>query len=315
MAAKKAAIDLGEEDTSAEERDLENFQEKLKEEEEPTQTVANDDGTEDEVISLQDDEDEEEERSTRKQRRSNRYAELQRQLEEERERSQQFQQQLLQTVQQGLASREARPDPNDPAKQFEAEWNDIMEKQRLYAQEIAAKRASKTLTPEEYSDYVRKASELEREKAILGAKMANPAPQQQGPQEDPGVAAIRARMEMDYPEVVADKRAMAWASGRYSQLVAEGLNNREAFERAMEGASVQFGKGGRPARRPPPTRGQRKKSEGVSSGAAEGAGAQEIRMTKEFKIFADHAFPHLPPEKRYKHWAKTTGKRTFGKDT
>jgi hypothetical protein len=270
----------------------------------------------------QDDEDapeEGEERISRRERRRNRFRELQGQNEELKKR--------LGTLEE-LAQR--LPDSNAIASQvqqnlqaqqqgdpFEYELQRIRREQTELAELYHAKRSKGELTAEQDREYRSRAQDLEdrRVDVIAERKIRQRAPQQGLTEQQVVIANLRAQN----PDVFGNQRTTTHAVAVYQQLVAQGFPQdmetaNEAIERTREAFSLPSRSGSGRRREPAPTPSQRERYAGSPAGGA-GAGRAEprantVKITPEVRIMADAAFPHIKdPVARLQKWVNGPGRR------
>ena len=193
------------------------------------------------------------------------------------------------------ASRAAEPD----------ELDSIYEEQGRLYDAYNAKVAANALTPEEAATYKKDARALQT-KAIKAAVQKE---LQSRPQPNVGEQATRAQLQMQYPEILGNTRASAYAQGLFLQKVAMGKSNSlETVHEVMQETRKQLRLGGGHESEDSSLK---RKLEGVSRGGVSQNTTKNNRIviTKEIKTMANRAFPDLPTEKdRLDHWIKTVGK-------
>ncbi len=182
------------------------------------------------------------------------------------------------------------------ADPWEEERKALQAEQDLLVREFELKKAN--LTSQEAADFKSRAWAFEEKKAAYHARRSQP--QQQAPQ-DNGRMLLMAR----YPDIMTNERARVWAERRYDQRMIEtNRNDWELRDQVVEEAREQFGM--KPKRRDDREPAMRRKLTGMPKGGSGGGGEQpgRVQLTKDQVKEADVAYPHLPPEKRYKHFAK-----------
>ena len=197
---------------------------------------------------------------------------------------------------QALSQRQAAPqNQEDP---WEQERKALQAEQDLLVREFELKKAN--LTSADADDFKRRAWAFEEKKAAYHARRSQPQNQEQDQ---------RARDQMTlmarYPDIMTNDRVRIWAERRYDQRRIEtNRNDWELRDQVVEEAREQFGM--KPKRRDDREPAMRRKLTGMPKGGSGGGGEQpgRIQLTKDQVKEADVAYPHLPPEKRYKHFAK-----------
>ncbi len=185
------------------------------------------------------------------------------------------------------------PDPD------ELEIAAARKEQELLVREFQADTAAGKLTPEKQEQYRQKGYELrEREnRAMYRHEFRKNAPTAQQQQQ----YQARQQFQTRYPDVAANQRAGTWVMARFQQRVTEGQpDDWSTMDRVVEEAR---GMGGRQGRTDETLQ---RKYAGNGPGASGGNGAPRgnVTLNAQDKDMADAAYPHLPPEKRYAHFAK-----------
>jgi hypothetical protein len=250
-------------------------------------------------VSIDEDDDDDEEpeaagpsrREKRQQRRTiiNENAEL-------REREARARETAAQALGYAQALQQRVQAPTGPqADPWEEERKALQAEQDLLVREFELKKAS--LTSDDAADFKRRAWAFEEKKAAYHARRTQPQ-LSTGPSSE---SILMAR----YPDIMGDERVKAWAYNRYNQRQIETNRNDWALrDEVVEEAREQFGM--KPKRRDDREPAMRRKLTGMPKGGSGGGGEQpgRIQLTKDQVKEADVAYPHLPPEKRYKHFAK-----------
>lgn len=195
---------------------------------------------------------------------------------------------------QALSQRQAAPQSQEDP--WEQERKALQAEQDLLVREFELKKAN--LTSADADDFKRRAWAFEEKKAAYHARRSQPQQQPQGPNNE---AILMAR----YPDVIAHEKANAWARLRYDQRMIEtNRNDWELRDEVADEARERFGM--KPKRRDDREPAMRRKLTGMPKGGSGGGGEQpgRVQLTKDQVKEADVAYPHLPPEKRYKHFAK-----------
>lgn len=204
----------------------------------------------------------------------------------------------VQQMSERLAFADKRQPEGDP---HDAELDDIHERQQAIYMRIQAGNVSQA----ELDRLEQQARKLDRRKyeVTVSKELKRQMPQQAQPQQDPHVLA----MQMQYPDIYANPRAITWAEGYARQQMAItgrpmdlGMV-RESFEQARK----QF------ATRPPaPSASAQSKYTGAARGQGGSSGGNNVvTMNKAQKRMAEALYSDLPPEKAHVKWAKGPGKR------
>jgi hypothetical protein len=285
------------------------------EEEELRRTIAEAKETEPDaptVINVDEIDDDEPAPRNRDEARSNRYWMNKKQREEYEENirrrdeqianlQQQMQYSIQQQQQQLLQQRVApQAEVRDP---IDEEVSALSRKLRLIREDYALKAQQGRATPEETA---RLTEEFEKTELQIMEKMAQKATRSHAPQGDPQLAAIKAHIDITYPDVVKNPAAIQWAAGYEKQQMAMGRN--PSPEETMEATRKAFriGKHAHTAPRTPPTY-MADRLSGTPRGANGGNGdaPRQVTMTRELKKMANAAFPKIRDErKRYEAFAK-----------
>jgi len=237
--------------------------------------------------------------SPRRQKRGNRYAKMQAELEagkRERDemRAQQRDFELAAAEEAGALRRQQAPQKTVKESLEE-------ERERLATQwaGLSAEQRSDERTQKEYK---RLASENEDRRIEHAAERV--VSRRAGNQQ---VETNRAMMAAEYPDVVGNAQAVKWSEGYWQMEAAKGRTGdmnltREAFQAARE----EFRTGGRRGTNDRPTAAEKGRFAGERKGAGGGAGKSSgtMRMSKDSMALADELYPDLPESVRYRKFAK-----------
>lgn len=207
-----------------------------------------------------------------------------------------------------FAQEHGQRDPIDDP--FEAELKSLSLKEKQLGKEWAAVQgnASEELA-EQYAERHQQIKDA-RQRVLFRQehqKMGASAP----PAQDPKVAATRAIMEDEFPDVFKNQKAMFWADAYHRQQLAKGrAADMSLLRESMDAATKEFKLGGRASRGRPPTDEERARYHGAPAGSAGGGGGGEgktLRMTPQFQEMARSMYPELAakdPNLAYQKWAK-----------
>jgi hypothetical protein len=166
------------------------------------------------------------------------------------------------------------------------------------------------LTPAELEQYRKDAAELNDRHDQLKHQKYNRAAGVGRPQEDPETAAIRAGLNMMYPDVMANEQAKQYALAAFNMRRIGKMDRVGEQEDVAEAMRLTREKYGMKGSKPPPTEASKRKYMGSSGGAAPrgGPGPGKFVMTKEMQRVADETYSHIKdPAVRYKTWATKVG--------
>jgi anion-transporting ArsA/GET3 family ATPase len=136
--------------------------------------------------------------------------------------------------------------------------------------------------------------------------------QQQRQQVAPLVAYKKQVADGDFPDVMTNQAAYAYADGYWKQQRAKGRSDDiELFKEALTVARDEFGTAPRKTGAGKPSASTKARFSGEGRGAGSGGKPSgRVRMTKEMKEMADTLYEHIDdPAQRYQTWAREIGSK------
>lgn len=258
---------------------------------------------------------------SRDEKKRNRFAEMkaesERKVAEAEQRARDAEERARRNEAEALAARAAAQyAPKQDAKDELKEAVDRTYRERSQLAELfEQKRASKTLTSEEYAQMQRRDQELDIEQKRLVTRMElrdrgiQPGAGSHDPQREMQIAQM-AQIRSHYPDVLANPAAANYAGALHALRRAEnpGADNWDMVHQVMEETREKFGIGGKK-----PTEGSKRKLMGAPTGAQASKEAEPVRkvvMGPAQQRLADKLYAHIEdPKERYKMWAKGPGRR------
>ncbi len=207
----------------------------------------------------------------------------------------------------------------DPLDQHEkaarAEIEFLMEKSQLL-------QAKGELTPEtqkELKDRYFAANQRLNEIAAAKVQRWNQWQQQQtapNVQAQAESAALQMRLRSEFPDVVDNPKAWAYANAEWAKILALASNPDPRDWRNVQEAMAVTRRAFKLGRPPAPSEATRRRFSGVGSGGAaqQTNGSRTIPKTREFQQMANAKYPGLPPEKAMAKWAQTIGKQLLDEE-
>ena len=237
-------------------------------------------------------------RPPRRERRQNRYREVQERLAAAERRAEAAEQRAHEAAMyaQQAATRQPEQDP------------ERSELDRIYGEQQSLGRDWQALVSEARAAG-REVSEADRERLFArGRKIeeekANALYRQAAARNAPSQADMHRaqnyqQLQARYPDIMADQQRVAWAVARYNMLVSEGRpHGWETTDVAMKDAAARFA-----TARPDP--GMRDRLAGVPRSAVGGPEPGRVVLDETAQRMADAAFSHIKDQgERYKHYAK-----------
>lgn len=195
-----------------------------------------------------------------------------------------------------------RPASNaNPAAGFDEKLRKTYKAQEDLQSEYASREAN--LTASQKQEYWDKAVALDIEKNTLIAQRNDALNAPRREQE-----AVTAQLRRENRDVYDNPKAIQYAAGRVTQLLAQGHEDSKALHDMVMDETRQVILG----RRPPPDAGQRARATGVVSRAQSmpGAAPPKISMPKGSPLYrmAVATYPDLDPDKACQKWANRNGK-------
>ncbi len=168
--------------------------------------------------------------------------------------------------------------------------------------------------PDRAAHYKKLGDELDQQRidTLVERRMAQQQPQVQAAVQ---TSVAQNMWQTQYPEMYepANQRALAWASARNTQLIAEGKPATvDTIHEAMRESRQKFKIGPQTPPREVSRSEQSRFSGHPATGTSNTAGPKPqggIVMTRELQRIARAAHPNLKPEEADKKWAQTTGKK------
>ena len=248
------------------------------------------------------------ERPTRKDRRAqrgrDRYEEVAQEARRAREEAERYRREMDELrTQIARGFDEVRRGPQrteeDP---YKSKLEDIRREQESIQ---SAFRAGNVSSNDEIERLRRRYYELEdRRTEVIEERLESRIAQKYAQQEPRGGSHEAAVLQAEFPEVVADQRAMRYAVGLYQQYVAEGKpGNLTTSREVMRKAAERFGLGA-PVIPPQPSENQRLKYGAVPAQAGAKAAPSGVRLTKDQQRMAVAAYPSLSEEEAYTKWVR-----------
>lgn len=256
-------------------------------------------------------------RESRKQRRRNRYTELAERADRaERERDDAMRLANAALLRETHGQRAAPvqgtqgQDPNDPiARELQTNYRE----QDVLNREFGLLTEDQRGNQEVVNGYVARQRELDERRQELITQRA--LSRGQGGQQAPAGNYTVQRIQMDYPDVAADARAMNHARAYCEMKQHEGRAlDWTLVQEAMERTRVQFGM----SRAPRPTENSRQRYVGAPRGnglVSAGGGRPTIRMNEHYRAQARALHPNDPPKVAYQKWANTVGRELLKRST
>lgn len=257
--------------------------------------------------------DETEGEPTRREKRANRYREMQERLEQSERRAEAAaaaQQQLMQQI---IASQQPREPQVDPRQNFETAYEqtelELIDLRRTYSmRENQYAQAGQAMPQDELLGFVRKQRALEERKQGAWSDLYV---QQRGYNQDPRAQQVQTELAVlraQHSDVFANRAAALHVDYAYRRMTqAEGKPDTiaTAHEAVAEARRMVLKQGGAPK----PTTASRSKYTGGSSGgggaAVRDSGTPVLKIGESGKRMADMAYPHITDDKkRYETWTK-----------
>lgn len=127
------------------------------------------------------------------------------------------------------------------------------------------------------------------------------------------LAAVEARLQAEYPEVMNHAQAKAHAIGGWQMAMAANKPNTWDTARDVMAATMRAFRLGRP---PPIDDTTKRRYSGIGGGSnGAGPGRATFKMTKAHEKMAEGRYPGIPPEQAHKKWAQTVGKKMLEEDS
>lgn len=237
------------------------------------------------------------------------------QLDQERAHTQKLileQQNLLLNQQQGNQGRE---DPLD------AEARTLRENQSMLFERYQHLQQQNAVTADLEREFRAKAERFQdRLSEIAAERVANRrAETARAQQPDQNTQAIRAHVQLHYPDVLGNKNHMTYADATYVQLIAKGeAPGIKTVNKALDATRRAFRLPGAVPDRPAPTATERRRFAGTEAGAGGKGGptsTKAVVMDKPTQRMAREMYPGLEPKKAYQMWANRVGKKMQQKET
>jgi hypothetical protein len=255
---------------------------------------------------------------TRKEKRANRWREVQERAERAERAAEAAIAAQQQLMQQFIASQQSREPQVDPRQQLDDTYEktelELIDLRRTYSmREHQYAQAGQQMPQEELLGFVRKQRDLEVRKQ---AAMSDYYVTQNGYRQDPRQQQIQTELAVlraQHADVFANRAATFHVDYAYKRMtMAEGKPESIATaQEAIAEARKVILKQGSSAR---PTQAAKSKYTGGSSGAGGGAAVREgtpvLKINDSGKRMADMAYPHITDDnKRYETWMKAVYKK------
>ena len=190
------------------------------------------------------------------------------------------------------------------------------EQEALYAEYVGRQKEG-NLTPEAEEKFRQRAYDIKDRETQLqlqkfhrdnGISRQDPAEQHR--------QTVSSQIRMQFPDIVADARASAYADGVFRQLTALGRpNDWDTIEAAMKQTRRDLRMGNaEPSRRPNEAERQRYSGLPAGPGSSREDSPKTIRMTPGYKKMAEKLYRNDPPNIAHQKWANTVGKKLLNGD-
>ena len=270
-------------------------------------------------------------KSTRKRKRNERYDSMERRMQEAERRAADAEARMNQ-LQGFVQAQQHPPAPPEPQTKpdedpLESELDAIYFQRLQISEQVAERTKAGQLPASERDELIKKDRALERKyfRKLAESTRAPEPPPSDG--QEAYRAAVRAQVDVHFPDVVSNPQAHQYAQAMYQAKTATGRPGDMAtlFE-AMNEARAHFSGNGYqqpggypqypqnqpppppPQMRPPPQGylppGAQARTTGAprGAGAGGGGGPPQFQMTKDHKKMADLMYPTLPPAQRYQEY-------------
>lgn len=263
---------------------------------------------------------------SRAEKKRNRYREAREEAKREKERADSLERQAseersariaAQTAAQMYAAQQQQPQvQQDPWAEHERYVKDkfqfiLGETTRLRTEGKLDEESTKRLQTE-WIDNTQRQQELVTRKAMW--QEAQRAQQMQPHYEQQQrLAAVEARLQAEFPEVMNHAQAKAHAIGGWQMAIAANKPNSWETAREVMAATMRAFRLGRP---PPVDDATRRRYSGVGGGSNGAGGTRStFKMTKAHEKMAEGRYPSMPPDQAHKKWAQTIGKKLLEDDS